>query len=125
MLPKLATMKKEIVKLKNKIINPNKFFRMMVRYCKKMMKIKNIYFLMPKQEVGNFVIKYSSNSLIMPIYLNDEIICLIVLKGRFNDNWFKANSKYLKKIKSIVEQRLGAVILYNRALERIIRNYQK
>lgn len=171
-------MKKEIVKLKKKIVDPNKFFRKIVVYFKKNIGIKNIYFLMPKQEAGDFILKYPINgsnicitrnelkivsfygfkeivflttelkqndyiiinrilfarlkwkiwvnkiSAIMPIYLNDEIICLALFKGRLSDNWFDINSKHLNKMKSIIEYCLGAIVLYNQAVGRIIRKYQ-
>lgn len=61
---------------------------------------------------------------VMPIYLNDKILCLILFCDKPTNRWFKRDVNYLKKIKSKIEFCLGSIFLYNQALERVMRGYK-
>jgi len=54
-------MKEEITSLKNKMVNPEGFFKDVIKEIRKTTKIENIDFLALDEKTGGFITKYSTN----------------------------------------------------------------
>lgn len=121
-------MKKNIAELKKKIVDPNDLFKKASVYYKKKTGINKIFFLTPDKGTGIFITQYPikdcrkhrAGFALMPVYINGEIACFIIIKGKINNHWLKTNAKWLEEMKKTIEYCLGAVMSYNQALERII-----
>lgn len=171
-------MNEKIAILKEKIVNPQDFFKDAVKVFRKKIKIERLHFLMPDEKTGDFVTKYTTSGgsicltkkelqilgdggqkpiifpaiefkrfdcsiikwsilakvrwkiwfyhihAVMPIYFDCRIICLILFRDRGCNNWPDKNYHYLKRLKPEIEYYLTSILLYNQALERVIRQYE-
>ncbi len=60
---------------------------------------------------------------IMPIYRDREIACIILFFDRLANDWLSKHSHSVDALQREIAYCLEAIILYNQALERIIREY--
>lgn len=58
---------------------------------------------------------------ILPIYFNSKVICLILFRSQPAKHWPDSNCDFLKKIKPEVEYYLASILLYNQALDGVIK----
>ncbi|MFH1367175.1 MAG: hypothetical protein ABIH38_04290 [Patescibacteria group bacterium] len=160
-------------KLREKLVNLEDFFKCAAKTLKKEIKFKYSYFLVPDDEKGDFMTKYSTLnhhirftkkeadvfienrnnnicypdkaprtadlfknisliklnwkikwygiSAIMPIVSEGKIICLILLSGICSKNVLNKNTGNINYLREEITHCLEEIILYNQALERIIR----
>ena len=71
----------------------------------------------------NGKIRWHGISAIMPIHSDGEIICLILFTDRLADDWFNRNSYYTSIFGQNITHCLETIFLYNKALERLIREH--
>jgi hypothetical protein len=71
----------------------------------------------------NWKIQWHGISAIMPIYSDGKIICLILFADKLPDKKPYKNTRYINHIKREITRCLEEIILYNQALERIIREH--
>jgi len=58
---------------------------------------------------------------ILPIYFDDKIICLILFQRRSVESWSDGSYDFLKEIKKEIEYYLASILLYNQALDGVMK----
>jgi len=62
-------------------------------------------------------------SVIMPIYGDSGIICLVLFADKLAEDWLDSHSSYIDVIRQEFTCCLEGILLYNQTMERIIREY--
>ena len=58
---------------------------------------------------------------LMPLYYNGKMICLILFRKRSSGHWPNNSYDFLKEIKKEIEYYLASILLYNQALDGVMK----